>query len=82
MIFSLKIYLVVWGSSSCPQNPRLKIKDKAISDLSQAILEQSAILLNRSSALILCFCRNFCPKTASHFSEIACIMLIFDFGLE
>jgi len=33
-------------------------------------------------ALIIYFCRIFYPKTAAHFSEIACIMLIFDFGLE
>jgi len=35
------------------------------------MLEQSAILLNRLSALTVCFHRNSYPKTAAHFSGIA-----------
>jgi len=34
-------------------------------------LEQFLFRLAQRNALVLCFCRNFYPKTASHFSEIA-----------
>jgi len=60
-----------------PDGKRLKISNERhgfcalVKWIGKETLEQNARFLNRALALVLCFYRNFCPKTASHFSEIA-----------